>query len=252
MSSPTVSVTGPEAQVFLNNLLTQELLRDPARPLRYGALLTPQGKVITDLLIWRIADGYLLDPLARPADDLALRLSRFKLRAKVDIAVLDHAPALAPQLDPRLPGLGERVPGVKADPAALIKAGAPDLGADAGPEEVFALEALLEELNGVDFQKGCFPGQENVSRMKRRATTRKKFCRIAFDGPAPAVATPISAGAAELGTVRSGIDGAAIALLRLDRALEAADKGELLMAGRMPVRLDPPDWLILPAKGEDS
>ena len=74
--------------------------------------------------------------------------------------------------------------------------GAPDLARDAGADEVFALEALLEELNGVDFQKGCFVGQENVSRMKRRATTRKKFCPIAFKGAAPAPGTPLWAATA--------------------------------------------------------
>jgi tRNA-modifying protein YgfZ len=252
MTSPTIRVTGPEAASFLNNLLTQELVRDPERRLRYGALLTPQGKVIADLMIWRIGDGYLLDPQAGAADDLAARLGRFKLRAQVQIAVLETPPALPPEPDPRLAALGPRTPGVTLDATAQIRAGVPDLSADAAPEEVFALEALLEELHGVDFQKGCFPGQENVSRMKRRATTRRKFCRIAFDGPAPPFATPIIAGGIDLGTVRSGIDGAAIALLRLDRALEAIDKGETLMAGAAPVRLDPPAWLILPTRGGDD
>jgi tRNA-modifying protein YgfZ len=221
-------------------------------PLCYGALLTPQGKVITDMLIWRLADGYLLDALAQPAGDLAARLARFKLRAKIEIAVIDTPPELAPQPDPRLPALGPRLPGDRPDRSAMIDAGVPDLSLDAGPEEVFALEALLEELHGVDFHKGCFPGQENVSRMKRRATTRKKFCRIAFAGAAPAPGTAITAGAAVLGTVRSGIEGCALALIRLDRALEAVEKGETLLAGDTAVRLDPPDWLILPAKGGDD
>jgi folate-binding Fe-S cluster repair protein YgfZ len=108
---------------------------------------------------------------------------------------------------------------------------------------VFALEALLEELNGVDFQKGCFVGQENVSRMKRRATTRKKFCPISFDGEAPAFGAPILAGDVEVGAVRGGMPGRAIALLRLDRAIEAA---ALLHVANRPVRLDPPPWLMLP------
>jgi tRNA-modifying protein YgfZ len=247
-----VRVSGPDAGLFLNNLLTQDLAAAPEAPLRYGALLTPQGKVITDLMIWRIADGYLLDPLARPAEDLAGRLARFKLRAHIEISVTSDPPTLAPQTDPRLPALGQCTPGGRPDAAVLIRHGVPDLGADASPEEVFALEALLEELNGVDFHKGCFPGQENVSRMKRRATTRKKFCRIAFDGAAPAPGTPMTAGPAELGTVRSGMSGCALALIRLDRALEAVDKGVAMMAGDTAVRLDPPDWLILPAgQGED-
>src|SRR6185436_490760 len=134
--------------------------------------------------------------------------------------------------------------------AKLIAAGAPDLAIDAQPEEVFALEALLEELNGVDFQKGCFIGQENVSRMKRRATTRKKFCPIVFDGDPPAYGAPIRAGEAELGSVRTGVAGRAMALLRLDRALEAAVGGVELLADGKPVRLDPPSWLLAPQRDD--
>jgi folate-binding protein YgfZ len=129
--------------------------------------------------------------------------------------------------------------------ARRIALGVPDLARDAVVEEVFALEALLEELNGVDFQKGCFVGQENVSRMKRRATTRKKFCPIVFAGPAPAPGTPLMSGAAEMGSVRSGAEGRAIALVRLDRALAATAP---LTADGRPVRLDPPPWLILPQR----
>ena len=124
-----------------------------------------------------------------------------------------------------------------------VALGVPDLARDAEPEELFALEGLLEELNGVDFQKGCFVGQENVSRMKRRATTRKKFCPVVFDGDPPAHGTPVSAGPADLGAIRTGAAGRAIALLRLDRALAA--EGSLMADGK-PVRLDPPPWLILP------
>lgn len=253
MAFPLVRVAGPDAGPFLNNLLTQDLARAPDTPLRYGALLTPQGKIIADMMIWRVADGYLLDPAAGRGGDVAQRLARFKLRAQVTITAHESAPAdLGPQPDPRLPGLGLRQPGEAAPADLLIRAGVPDLAIDAAPEEVFALEGLLEELNGVDFHKGCFPGQENVSRMKRRATTRKKFCRIAFAAAPPAPGTEIIAGAAVLGTVRSGIEGCALALIRLDRALEAVEKGETLLAGDTAVGLDPPDWLILPAKGGDD
>jgi folate-binding Fe-S cluster repair protein YgfZ len=103
-------------------------------------------------------------------------------------------------------------------------------------------------LNGVAFDKGCFVGQENVSRMKRRATTRKKFCPIVFEGEAPAYGTAIKAGEAEIGTVRTGMNGRAIALLRLDRALDARAAGTPLTADHRDIRLDPPPWLILPQR----
>ena len=129
-----------------------------------------------------------------------------------------------------------------------IATGVPDLGQDAQPEEMFAGEALLDELNGVDFQKGCFVGQENVSRMKRRATTRRKFCPIVYDGAPLPFGAAIRAGDSELGSVRSGKDGRAIALLRLDRALEAVEHGAALTVQERAVRLDPPPWLILPQR----
>lgn len=236
----------------------------------YGALLTPQGKVIADMFLWSENDtSVLLELDVTRTGDIHRRLSMYKLRANVavesvSIAALWDTGAFGRDTpDPRFPDfeLGWRdapsfpleafnfESGAGHFEARRIALGVPDLARDAAPEEVFALEALLEELHGVDFQKGCFVGQENVSRMKRRATTRRKFCPVAFEGEAPAFGTPIRAGEAELGSVRSGIDGRAIALLRLDRALDAIDKGEQLFAGDRTVRLDPPEWLIMPPRG---
>lgn len=260
-----IRVSGPEARSFLNGVLTQSVDKLADAPL-YAALLSPQGKIIADMTLWPDADGGLIietDP--DRGDDLFRRLSMYKLRAQATLArvddlydVLFSAAAFdgaAP--DPRMPdgALGWRKIAPKhaalddggADYERLrLALGVPDLARDAGPEDVFGLEALLEEFNGVDFKKGCFVGQENVSRMKRRATTRKKFCPITFDGPAPAFGTPVTAGAAELGTVRTGMDRRAISFLRLDRALEAIGQGEALTAAGRTVKLDPPGWLILP------
>ena len=265
-----IRVSGPDAVSFLHNLLTQsvETLDAP----RYSALLSPQGKVIADMILWPDADGIVVDAPASRGADLLRRLSMYKLRAQVsvtdaadDLAVIWSATMFdgaAP--DPRLSGddLGYRKLAAHADAVSLadgasaldamrIGAGVPDLALDAQPEEVFAGEALLEELNGVDFQKGCFVGQENVSRMKRRATTRKKFCRIIFDGAAPTYGAAIKAGGAEIGTVRSSGAGRAIALVRLDRAIEASENGVSLSAEGREIRLDPPPWLILPSR-EDA
>jgi tRNA-modifying protein YgfZ len=256
-----IGVSGPEARPFLQNLLTQDLDRLDAEPAVYAALLTPQGKVSADMMVWGRGDGVLIECAASRGPDLLRKLTMYRLRAQIDVTDLsgalavdfylsDAPPVAAP--DPRLRALGSRAivarddftPNEEALLARRIALGMPDLAVDAGVDEVFALEALLEELNGVAFQKGCFVGQENVSRMKRRATTRKKFCPITFAGPAPASGTPVRAGEAELGSVRSGVDGRAIAFLRLDRALEA--KEPLTCDGRA-VRLDPPDWLLLPS-----
>ena len=264
-------VAGEEAGAFLDALVTNDVSRATPEAPVYAGLLSPQGKVIADFIACRAGDDALFLDVSRDrAPDLLRRLSLYKLRKRVEIADVsahwtvlvqtDAQAGLTP--DARRPDgaigaryLSEAAPAASdpiADYEALrIAAGVPDLAVDAKPEEVFALEALFEELHGVDFQKGCFIGQENVSRMKRRATTRKKFCRIAFEGPAPAFGTPISAGPAQIGDVRSGIDGRAIAFVRLDRAREADEKSTPLMAGDVHVRLDPPAWLILPEAGDD-
>lgn len=264
-----ISVSGPDARGFLQNLLTQDLDVLDAGAVAYAALLSPQGKVNADMFVWARDNRVLLDVEPGRAADLLRRLTMYKLRANVTVqdisvtyaVIFGDAPIDGGAVDPRLGELGWR--GVVAsDHAAALHHGAleydrrrvafgvPDLASDAQAEEVFAGEALLEELNGVAFDKGCFVGQENVSRMKRRATTRKKFCPIVFEGEAPAFGTPIKAGDAEIGTVRTGVNGRAIALLRLDRALEAAAAGTPLAADHRDIRLDPPPWLILPQREE--
>jgi tRNA-modifying protein YgfZ len=263
-----VRVSGEGAGAFLNNLLTQTV--DPAPSPTYAALLTPQGKIIADMMVWRDGPDFLLELDAAHGEDMTRRLNMYKLRAPVTISadasvcvLWSSEPFDAAAPDPRLPALGWRklvsseLARTHADADAAfeahrINAGAPDLAQDAGTDEVFALEALLEEFNGVDFQKGCFVGQENVSRMKRRATTRKKFCPIIFEGPAPDYGTPIRGGEADIGSVRSGAPGRAIALLRLDRALAAIKAGAVLTADGREVSLDPPPWLIPPQSDEAS
>ena len=262
-----IRVSGPDCVSFLNNLLTQNVERLDAP--RYAALLSPQGKVITDMYVWPVADGVVIDADATRGADLLRRLSMYKLRA--DVVVADASDALCAlysdtpfegaAADPRLPNgtLGWRKLApitetqILADGAGVydsrrLAMGVPDLARDAAPEEVFAGEALLEELRGVDFQKGCFVGQENVSRMKRRATTRRKFCPISFTGRPPSFGAAIKAGDAEIGTVRTGAHGRAIALMRLDRAFELSANGARLTVEDREIRLDPPPWLILPSR----
>jgi len=263
-------VSGPDAISFLDNLLTQDVTQLAERDVLYGALLTPQGKVVADMFLWAQPGtqglSVLIEVDPSRAAELARRLNLYKLRAKVSIedatssvrAFFSSEPFVGDTADPRLPdsALGFREVGTIDAPLTgegddviehnRIVLGVPDLARDAAPEEVFAGEALLEELNGVAFDKGCFVGQENVSRMKRRATTRKKFCPVVFDGEPIAFGTPVLAGEAELGSVRTGAAGRAIALLRLDRALEAVASGKTLTAAGREIRLDPPPWLILP------
>ena len=258
-----IRVSGPDARPFLDNLLTQDLTRLADGGLAYAALLSPQGKVSADMLVWAQGDALVLDVDPARGEALMKRLSMYKLRAQVALhdlsaelgVLVSDTPFEGAQPDPRVAALGYRslapigghAQGSAWYDANRLALGVPDLARDAGPDEVFGLEALIEELNGVDFKKGCFVGQENVSRMKRRATTRKKFCPLAFDGAPPAFGAAVKAGDAELGTIRTGTDGRALALLRLDRAMDAASKGQNLTADGKILRMAPPGWLILPA-----
>lgn len=254
-----ITVSGPDAVPFLDNLLTQNVSDLTEARTGYAALLSPQGKVVCDMRLWAQAGRLHLEVAPSRAEELLRRLSMYKLRANVELS--PNAPLMVlwstgpfedATPDPRLPALGSVMlatadtaeAGDAAYDAHRIALGVPDLARDAAPEEVFAGEALLDELNGVDFHKGCFVGQENTSRMKRRATTRKKLCPVVFEGPAPAYGAVIKAGEAEIGQIRTGMDGRAMALLRLDRALGAA---QLAAEGR-DLRLDPPPWLILPQR----
>ncbi|KAF0181241.1 MAG: folate-binding protein YgfZ [Hyphomonadaceae bacterium] len=264
-------MAGEDAGAFLDALVTNDVSRATVDAPVYAGLLSPQGKVIADFIAFRAPDGaLLLDVAAARAEALRQKLILYRLRRRIEIDDVaerlhvvirtDTQPGWV--ADPRRPdgSLGYRqlaeappreIAPVSRYEASRIAAGVPDLAVDAEPEEIFALEALFEEFNGVDFQKGCFIGQENVSRMKRRATTRRKFCRVACEGAPPPFGAEILAGAASIGTIRSGIEGCAIAFLRLDRALEAGERNQALVAQGLTLRLDPPAWLIMPARGDD-
>ena len=256
-SRALVAVTGPDARAFLHNLLTQDV--ESLRPgeLRFGALLGPQGRLLFDLFLIGAEDGVLLDCAADRRDTLIQRLSIYRLRADVRVAGDDRpvfaawdeeAPPGWPG-DPRLPGLGLRGYGMDAAPNASeddyrrhqLSLGVPDPARDAKPDADYPIEADFDLLNGIDFQKGCFIGQETTSRMKRRGKVKTRLLPLTFDGPPPAFGGEVLSGELRAGEVRSGHDGRAMALLRLDRL------DNLTVDGR-PCRAEPPDW-IRPALG---
>jgi folate-binding protein YgfZ len=264
-----VRVEGPDAESFLQGLFTQDVARATPGAPAHAALLTPQGKYLADAFLFRPSPELFLLDTATPGA-LARRLSMYKLRAKV--AVTDVSAdwivlalpegAVAPDdaltgPDPRLPALPARalasagsapeVPdGSEAFARLCLSLGVPDLARDLGLEKDFALEGLLDELNGVDFHKGCYVGQEMTSRMKRRTNVRTKLCRVRLAGPAPEADAAIVADGWEVGRLRFALDGLGMALLRFDRVRAALDKGQPLMAGETRVTPDPPDWLVQP------
>jgi tRNA-modifying protein YgfZ len=249
-----VRVEGPDWRSFLQGQLTQDVETLAPGELRFGALLTPQGRLLYDLFILGEEAGCLLDVEAEWREALIQRLSIYRLRAKVTFAP-DEAPVAAlfgdgeaptePSFaaDPRLPALGWRGYGAAASEgeseyeAHRLKLGVPG-PADWGSERTYPIEANFDLLNGVDFQKGCFVGQETTSRMKRRGQIRTRMLPIAFEGPPPAPGAEVLAGELRAGEVLSGMEGRAMAALRLDRI-----EGASLSVDGRPVRAERPDWM---------
>lgn len=251
-SRALVRVSGPDARGFLHNLLTQDVDTLADGEVRFGALLSPPGRLLFDLFIWGEEEAVVLDVAADRRADLMRRLSLYRLRAQVEITEHDRPvmaswPGVAGGFvaDPRLAALGGRRvdagPAADADEGAYhahrLAIGVPDPAADVGHDRHYPIEADFDLLHGIDFQKGCFVGQETTSRMKRRGAIRNRMLPITFDGPPPAPGTEVLNGELRAGEVLTGQDGVAIALLRLDRI-----DGDLTAAGRR-VRVRRPDWL---------
>jgi tRNA-modifying protein YgfZ len=261
-----VSVRGADATAFLQGLLTNDVERLAPGEARYAALLTPQGKILFDMIAVRALGeepSYLIDCAAAQSADLAKRLGFYKLRAKVAIADVsadravvafwsDEPPSVDDGLlytDPRDPRLGWRAILPRPIAAAVglehvgeyeglrIAVGAPKGGLDFAYGDAFPHDANLDLLQGVDFDKGCYVGQEVVSRMKHRGTARKRVARVKLAGPAPAPGTPVLDRELAVGALGSSSGREALALLRLDRAEEAKAAGRTLSAGGVGLAL---------------
>lgn len=262
-SRAVIAVEGPDWRTFLQGLLTQDVEGQAAGTLRFGALLTPQGRLLYDLFILAGESGCLLDVAADHRNALIQRLTLYRLRAKITISAsplavaalwnTDQSEGFLP--DPRLSALGLR--GYGADrPAGTVLAteddhqahrlsiGVPDPANDAPSDTTYPIEANFDLLNGIDFKKGCFVGQETTSRMKRRGTIKTRMIPIRFDGPTPAFGAEILKGDLRAGQVLSGQDGRAMASMRLDRMA-----GTLTSDGR-PIQIDWPSWMEPPVAGD--
>jgi folate-binding protein YgfZ len=270
-----VKVSGEEARNFLNGLVTTDLTLLRPGLGRFGALLTPQGKITVDFLVTEAPSseggGFLIDCARALAQGLADKLGFYKLRAKVAVenlsdnlgvlAAWDGDPAMKPDLafaDPRNAALGWRilVPAELAqkvadligadlvDSAAYdahrIASGVPRGGLDFMYGDAFPHETNMDRLHGVDFEKGCYVGQEVVSRMQHRGTARTRTVRVIVDGPAPEPGAAILAGDRTVGTMGSTAGHNGLALIRIDRAADALDAGVPLTAGGLAIRLAEP------------
>jgi len=275
-----IKVIGDDARKFLHGLVTADVLDLTPGMARFGALLTPQGKIIADFLLTEAppADGggFFLDIPRALTATLLDKLNLYKLRAKVLIEDLteilgvlavwdgqDTTKDCTPNqglcyADPRLPALGLRVMiaphraaaaaseagatlvGADEYEAHRIALGVPRGGADFVYGDAFPHEADMDQLGGVDFAKGCYVGQEVVSRIEHRGIARTRAVALRYEGAAPASGAPITVGERQVGTMGSAARGCGIALIRLDRVAEADQS--TLAAGGIPIRLVKPDW----------
>jgi tRNA-modifying protein YgfZ len=278
-----VKVSGEGALDFLNGLVTTDvsLLRPGLG--RFGALLTPQGKIVADFLITEApaghGEGFLIDCPRALAQTLADKLSFYKLRAKVAIenlsdtlgviAAWDGDVAIKPDLafaDPRSSALGWRILAPEelaqkvadvigadlVDSAAYeahrIASGVPRGGLDFMYGDAFPHETNMDHLHGIDFDKGCYVGQEVVSRMQHRGTARTRTVRVVIDGPSPEPGATILAGDKAVGTMGSTAGHNGLALIRTDRVADALQAGVPLLSGGLAIHLAEPGDLLSPPK----
>ena len=262
-SRALIALDGADWRSFLQGLITQDVETMAPGEARFGGLLTPQGRLLYDLFVVQRDDGAWLDVEAIHRPAILQRLMMYRLRAKVGIAANDtlvsilfdarpgHIPPKPAKglwvADPRLPELGWRGYGVSAPPwttigdeaareAQKLRLGVPG-PADWGSDRTYPIEANFDLLNGIDFQKGCFVGQETTSRMKRRGVIKTRMLPVRFEGPRPLVGAEVLNGDLRVGVITSTGPNGAIAQVRLDRL-----EGALTVEGR-EVRVERPAWM---------
>jgi folate-binding protein YgfZ len=280
-----IKVVGDEARTFLHGLVSADILALAPGAARFCALLTPQGKIIADFFIVEAppaqGGGFFFDVDRSLTLALVAKLNLYKLRSRLIIEDLSEVLGVLAAwdgearsghglgyTDPRLPALGLRVmvaPHLAAAAAADLGAaladatayeahrialGIPSGGADFRYGDAFPHEADMDQLHGIDFAKGCYVGQEVVSRMEHRGSARTRAVPVRYEGATPAAGSTVTAGERQLGTMGSAAEGNGLALLRLDRVAEALSDGQPLLAGSVPIRLVKPHWARFAFPGE--
>ena len=260
------TITGDEAKGFLQGLVTSDVEALEEGIAAHGGLLTPQGKIMFDFFAIAQSDGYLIDCATSQLDDIVKRLTFYKLRAKVDITPqpamsvaaswgegIDVSSDVLVVGDPRVTAMGQRLYGTKAALESVsnaepedyhlhrIIAGIPDT-VDIGSSQTFPHEANLDQLAGVSFSKGCYVGQEVVSRMQHRGTARSRIIPVTFGGEIEEDNAEIRAGGKKIGHMLSVVAGHGLALVRLDRAKSASEKGNAIEADGKALTLIKPEW----------
>ncbi|QBR71202.1 folate-binding protein [Beijerinckiaceae bacterium] len=268
-----IRMSGGETSKFLHRVITNSVLSIPEGESRYSGLLTAQGKLIIDFFVVPLPEGpeagFLLDCPREYAADLVKRLNLHKMRAKIEIedqsetlgvaAIFEgEAPGGVGGIvyrDMRAPGMGLRMIAPRETLLKLMGAdatryeahrvaqGVPKGGVDFAYGDTFVHDANLDLLNGVDFKKGCYVGQEVVARVHFRKSARKRIVKIHFNGAAQATGTPITAGETPIGQVGSTAGDEGLAMVRLDRLEDARTAGAVTMAEGVPLEIVLPSYL---------
>ncbi|MBP1843689.1 folate-binding protein YgfZ [Rhizobium petrolearium] len=267
-----IRLSGKDAQDFLQGLITTDIDGLPENEARPGALLTPQGKILFDFIVWRDGDGFVIETDADQREALVRRLTMYKLRAAVDIApdaaegvtvfwgddadkgsIKDAAFEKAGIPLTRVPGKQAGGP-EEAYHALRVEAGLTLSGHDYALQDAFPHDVLLDLAGGLSFRKGCYVGQEVVSRMQHRGSARRRVALVSGDEQLPRSGTEIIAGGKTVGALGSVAGNKGLAIVRVDRAGDALARGLPLIAGDVPVTLTLPEWtgLSFPVEAEEA
>lgn len=266
-----VRVSGSDAEVFLQNLITTDVVSLTDAEARPGALLTPQGKILFDFMIWRDGGAFVLETDADQMDALVRRLTMYKLRAPVDITAVDEEGTtvvwdedgeITGPADSRFSKIGVRLvrlAGSSAPDVTIgdyehlrVNAGVAASGADFALSDAFPHDVLMDLNGGLSFRKGCYVGQEVVSRMQHRGTARRRLVQIDAEAALPPSGTDITAGGKTIGMLGTVSGQSGLAIVRTDRVGAALASGTALLAEDVSVTARLPEWtgLSFPAGDE--
>ncbi len=289
-----IAVAGANRFSFLQGLVSNDIRKVESGGVVWAALLTPQGKFLHDFFVFPLKGAVFLECEQVRRDDLLARLSRYKLRAKVELSVAetlvpgaawgdgagaalslaDSPDALLARdegmvyRDPRLADAGVRWALPKRTAETVLKTaglepstpeafddhrlalGLPDGSRDMETEKALLLESGFEELHGVDFQKGCYMGQELTARTHYRALIKKRLMPVTIEGPVPPPGTQLKVDGADAGEMKSAHGNRGLALVRLAAWRKSGDG--VLDADGTKIKPDVPAWMTLPSDEKDE